>query len=131
MNYLPRGSGDPLVPTLGTGDCAGIPAITIMSVVTVRTVGPDGAASVSTSEITLQRPRSTIRKSFQLPVVPSSSNAECYAAAVGPQLKTAVQEGRSLFVFAAGAAGSGKTCTLRGCQGEDGVMALACEQLFE
>ena len=97
--------------------------------VLVRPVGPTGGGARSADEITLTRPKTSIKKSFRLPSVPTSTTtADLQAEHVEPKLRAAVSRGESLFVFSAGPPASGKSTTLRGA---DGLMLLACDPLFD
>jgi len=84
------------------------------SAVLVRPVGPTGGAQRSADEITLQRPKTTMKKTFRLPSVPTSTSvADLCLAHVAPRVRVAVAKGKSVFVLPAGPPASGKSTTLR------------------
>ena len=83
------------------------------------------------STIVVQRPRTTLTKSFELGAIfgEEASTTECFVATIAPSIRPAVKDGRSAFVLALGAEKSGKSTSVRG--GSDGFAFLAVRETFE
>ncbi|KAL1504549.1 hypothetical protein AB1Y20_010949 [Prymnesium parvum] len=96
-----------------------------MSSVLVRPVGPLGAAQRTPDALTLRRPRTSLSKQFRLSSVESScSTAQLHVEHVAPRIHAALASGESLYVLSAGAAGSGKSTTLRA------LLPMGCDALY-
>ena len=107
-----------------------------MALVAVRVVGASAADEVrvlSSTCIETQRPRTTLKKSFEVDVVLGAelSTAECHEAATRASLREAVDNGRSVVVLALGSEKSGKSTSVRGGgDGSEGIALLTARDIF-
>ena len=90
----------------------------------------EGCSVVGTRRIELTRPRSTIRKAFDLGLVCGDevdSRAAFERSALAPAVRQAVTQGRSALVMAVGSEQSGKSAAVRA---HDGLAALVVREVF-
>ena len=90
----------------------------------------EGCSVVGTRRIELTRPRSTIRKAFDLGLVCGDdvdSRAAFECSALAPAVRQAVTQGRSALVMAVGSEQSGKSAAVRA---DDGLAALVVREVF-
>ena len=84
---------------------------------------------ISDGEISLQRPKTTITKSFRFADIHSTtaSTGDVHERSVSEHVRTAVSDGESVTVLSFGARETGKTTTMRSL---DGVVMRAASDVF-